>query len=276
MGQNSPLYDESIAVLSIMARQVDDLEAMRESINSRVRQLTNDKVDKDEKKRGLGIPMDAPQVVQLIEQADAIHALEKAAIRQLEFHLRHSMWGPWQKQAIGVGAKQLARLLGTLIDPAWNSNEGRYRTVDELFVYCGYSSVPVSGHGTSNAHSPGTVGGPRVAPHHRKGVQSKWSPEARMRAHLIAEKCMMQRDGNKYRDVYVAGKAKYKDAMHVAPCQQCAGRGNPPRAAGSPLRDGHVHARALRLVAKTVLKDLWRESRRLHGLHPDEVVRRAS
>jgi hypothetical protein len=274
MGKNSPLYDESIAVLSIMARQVDDLEAMRESIRSRVRQLTNSTLDKDEQQRGLGIPVDAPQVVQLIEQADAIHALEKTAVRQLEFHLRNSMWGPWQKQAKGVGEKQLARLLGVLIDPAWNSNEGRYRTVDELFVYCGYSSVPVSGQVNRNAQNCSTADGPRVAPSHCKGVQSKWSSEARMRAHLIAEKCMMQRDGNKYRDVYVAGKVKYKDAVHVAPCQQCAGKGKTPHPVGSPLRDGHIHARALRLVAKEILKDLWRESRRLHGFHPDEVVRR--
>lgn len=276
MGQNSPLYDESIAVLSIMARQVDDLERMRESIRSRIRQLTNNKADKDEKQRGLGIPVDAPQVVQLIEQADAIHALEETAVGQLRFHLRKSMWGPWQKQATGVGEKQLARLLGSLIDPAWNSNEGRYRTVDELFVYCGYSSVPVSGHVLSNAQEVPTVDGPRVAPFHRKGVQSKWSPEARMRAHLIAESCMKCRDGNKYRDVYLAGRVKYADAVHAAPCQQCAGKGKTPHAVGSPLRDGHIHARALRLVAKAVLKDLWRESRRLHGFHPDEVVRRSA
>lgn len=264
MAQNSPLYDDSIAIMSIMARQVDDLEAMRKAINSRVRQLTNDKVDKDEKQRGLGIPADAPQVVQLIEQADAIHALEQAAIGQLQFHLRKSMWGPWQKQAVGVGEKQLARLLGTLIDPAWNSREGRYRTVDELFVYCGYSSVPV------------TVGGPHVAPHHRKGMQSNWSPEARMRAHLISVSCMKCRVGSKYRDIYLAGRVKYADAVHAAPCQQCAGKGNTPHPVGSPLRDGHAHARALRLVAKAVLKDLWRESRRLHGFHSDEVVRRTA
>lgn len=31
----------------------------------------------------------------------------------------------------------------------------------------------------------------------------------------------------------------------------------------SPLSDGHKHARALRAVAKAVLRDLWREARRL-------------
>lgn len=276
MAQNSPLYDDSIAIMSIMARQVDDLEAMREAINSRVRQLTNDKVDKDEKQRGLGIPVDAPQVAQLIEQADAIHALEQAAVKQLEFHLRKSMWGPWQKQAVGVGEKQLARLLGTLIDPAWNSREGRYRTVDELFVYCGYSSVPASGHEIDRTQSTVTAGGPRVAPHHRKGVQSNWSPEARMRTYLISVSCMKCRVGSKYRDIYLAGRVKYADAVHAAPCQQCAGKGQPPHPVGSQLRDGHANARALRLVAKAVLKDLWRESRRLHGFHPDEVVRRTA
>jgi hypothetical protein len=249
---------------------------MRESIKSRVRQLTSNEIDKDGDTRGLGIPVDAPEVVQLIEQADAIHALEETAINQLKFHLRRSIWGPWQKQAVGVGEKQLARLLGTLKDPAWNSREGRFRTVDELFVYCGYSSVPVSGHRACGPQTASTADGPRVAPHHRKGVQSKWSPEARMRAYLISERCMMQRDGNKYRDVYTAGKVKYSGAVHESPCQQCAGKGKPPLPVGSELRDGHKHARALRLVAKAVLKDLWRESRRLHGFDPDEVVRRVA
>lgn len=97
-----------------------------------------------------------------------------------------------------------------------------------------------------------------------------------MRAFLIAKKCMMQRDGNRYRDIYVAAKAKYANAVHSAPCQQCAGKGKTPLAVGTELRDGHKHARALRAVAKAVLKDLWRESRRLHGFHPDEVVRRSA
>lgn len=37
-----------------------------------------------------------------------------------------------------------------------------------------------------------------------------------------------------------------------------------PAPTGSPLSTGHQHARALRLVAKTVLRDLWREARRIH------------
>jgi hypothetical protein len=53
--------------------------------------------------------------------------------------------------------------------------------------------------------------------------------------------------------------------MHAAPCQQCAGKGKSAEAAiGAPLRPGHQHARALRLVAKEVLKDLWVASKEIH------------
>lgn len=271
----SPLDRKNMVIISVLARQVDDLEATREAIDNRVFQLTNSKPDKDGQLRGLGLSETDPDVRRLLDQADAISAVEKNAVTQLERCFRESVWKPWQSAATGVGEKQLARLLGTLGDPAWNTRDGRFRTVDELYVYSGYSSVSVSGHTPASTHSSITADGPKIAPKHHKGHRSNWSPEVRMRTWLIAQKCMMQRSGTTYRDVYEAGRIKYAEAVHVAPCAQCAGKGNPPHETGSPLRPGHQMARALRLVSKQILKDLWRESRRLHGFGPDEVVRRA-
>jgi hypothetical protein len=37
---------------------------------------------------------------------------------------------------------------------------------------------------------------------------------------------------------------------------------------GTPLSPGHQHARAVRIVAKEILKDLWIEARNLY--HPEE------
>lgn len=52
-------------------------------------------------------------------------------------------------------------------------------------------------------------------------------------------------------------------AVHQMPCIRCGPAGK-PAPAGSPLSDGHKHARALRAVAKAVLKNMWREARAFH------------
>ncbi len=109
----------------------------------------------------------------------------------------------------------------------------------------------------NDAHSR-SVG---VAAKRRRGQRANWNAEAKSRAYLIAESCM-KNTRSPYRAVYDAGRAKYADAVHPVECPQCGPRGK-PAPAGSPLSLGHQHARALRLVAKAVLRDLWIESRRL-------------
>lgn len=69
-----------------------------------------------------------------------------------------------------------------------------------------------------------------------------------------------------YGKVYIDGRAKYADAVHNHPCPRCGPIGK-PAPAGSPLSDAHKHARALRLVAKAILKDLWREAARIDRDH---------
>lgn len=112
-------------------------------------------------------------------------------------------------------------------------------------------------HGANGVHHP-TVG---VAATRQRGVKVNWSPTAKMRAYLIAESIV--KAGGPYRQVYDDGRAKYADAVHQVECKRCGPAGK-PAPTGSPLSAGHQHARALRLVAKTVLRDLWREARRIH------------
>jgi hypothetical protein len=101
-----------------------------------------------------------------------------------------------------------------------------------------------------------------------------------MRAYLIAETCIKfdgkpdkndrPRPLSPYRAVYDAGRVKYAEAVHPAACRRCGPAGH-PAAAGSPLSSGHQHARALRLVMKEILRDLWSESRRIHGVEDEEA-----
>lgn len=85
--------------------------------------------------------------------------------------------------------------------------------------------------------------GDAAAQRRRKGVQSNWNAEARKRLHVIAECCMKQRS-SPYRPVYDAAREKYE--LEEIP-------------------DLRKHNRALRAIAKSFLKNLWIEARRVHA-----------
>lgn len=78
----------------------------------------------------------------------------------------------------------------------------------------------------------------------QKGQRCNWSTEAKTRAYLIAESCM--KAGGPYRDVYDRRRG-HTAAVHPE------------------WTDGHSHTDALRIAAKAILRDLWREASRLHG-----------
>jgi hypothetical protein len=195
-----------------------------------------------------------------------------------------------------VRPERIAREDGT-VEPS------RPRLVSELWAYCGYHVLmtPVGGqqlngshsaiaadgrdfpadHSRRDTHTTG-VGGEQdghpaqsrsdaqtsiagVAPKRARGQKANWSATAKMRAYLVAVSCMKCLD-SPYRKVYDDAREKYADAVHQASCIRCGPSGKPADE-GSPLSDGHKHARALRAVAKAVLKDLWREAKRLHEEH---------
>lgn len=176
----------------------------------------------------------------------------------------------------------------------------RPRLVSELWAFCGYHvlRVPASGqewvdaqhnhaadgpsipadHMLTDTQSQG-VGGKQnghpghadvdahvasagVAPKRARGQKANWSSAAKMRAFLVAESCIKQ-SGTPYRAKYDTTREKYADAIHLTECVRCGPKGKPAQP-GTPLSAGHQHARALRAVAKEVLRDLWREAKRLH------------
>lgn len=133
------------------------------------------------------------------------------------------------------------------------------------------------------------VGDAGVAPKRQRNQQSNWNETARMRAWNVADKakqagfdsvnCVSMTASETgfaihsercqckpYRLVYDAARAKYAEAVHASPCVRC-GPKSKPAAIGSPLSDAHKNARAVRIVMKEILKDLWREAKRLHELH---------
>lgn len=251
-------------LLLIYADALNDTENARVAAGNRIANLTNHPDD-----GGKGIDPDAPVVTSLKQFHDALLDVEKRNIATLERAMKAHPLGPWIKNTKGVGLKQGARLLAAIGDPYWNELHGRPRTVSELWAYSGlhvWHPVPSSsdtGHGAADNQREAAG----VAPHRRKGVKCNWSTDAKTRALLIVESCIKQLrkpcakvddekyalhvDGcacSPYRVLYDEARVKYRDRVHDD---------------GTPYSDGHKHNMARRLVAKRILRDLWREAKRL-------------
>lgn len=240
--------------LANAAKVVDELEMIRISNENRLRQMTRATTDSDGEERGLGFPLDHPSVIAMTSIVEGMGKLEVQSIKELERLMKAHPLGPWVKAQTGIGFKQAARLLGAIGDPyirpAYELEDGTAfqeapRTVGQLWAYCGYS----------------VIGG--ESQRRRTGQQANWSDDARKRAWLISASCVKQKPGTRWRDLYEASRAKYTDVVHLVPCVRC-GPAKKPAQVGSPLSPGHQHARALRIMSKTLLKELWIESKRLH------------
>jgi len=216
--------------LMFEAEILNDLEAIRIANSNRLATLTRVGLDADGKTRGFGLNEDHPSVAQLAALVADLATAEKRAQRNLERTMRAHPLGPWLADCRGIGDKQGARLLAAIGDPYWHNQRDNPRSVSELWSYCGMN-VWIDENGMG------------VAPYRSRNRTLNWSPDARKRVWLIAESVMKAR--GEYRAAYDAAKAKYAGALHDLPCRRCGPSGHPAEV-GSPLKDGHVHARALR------------------------------
>lgn len=279
---SNPWADSNAPLLALLADALDDIERTRIANENRLRQLTRDETDSDGEERGFGLTLDQPQVAALADVVEALGKLEHQATLNLQRAVRKHPLGPWVKATVGVGEKQGARLIAAIGDPYWNTLHDRPRLVSELWAYCGLHVLPAVQGFCATQESPGGGGkqgnpgqstadtqctAAGVAPTRARGQRANWSTVAKTRAYLVAESCIKQAR-SPYRTVYDDGRTKYADAVHAAPCRRCGPAGKPANT-GSPLSAGHQHARAMRLVMKEILRDLWAESKRLHGsTHP--------
>lgn len=246
--------------LQMCADVVDDLEKVKISNENRLRTLTMDG------EHGHGMSSDHPDVKRLADIVAALSAAEHQAVLNLQRSMRKHPLGPFVKNSKGIGEKQAARLLASIRDPYWNDLHNRPRKLRELYRFCGMDVVNTSAQKVPASQVSVGAG---VAPSKQRGEKVHWSPDARMRLWLIASKCVMVGHGGPYRAVYDEGRAKYADAVHTTECKRCGPKGK-PALEGSPLSAAHQHARAIRLICKAILRDLWEESKRIHEGVADE------
>ena len=240
--------------LAMAADVVDDLERVKIANQNRLRTLTMDG------EFGHGLSLEHPDVQRLANLVKALEDADHQATLNLGRVMRYHPLGAFVKNSKGVGEKQAARLLAAIGDPYWNDLHNRPRKLRELYAFCGMSVVGTSAHSAPESQ---LMHGAGSAPTKQRGERVTWSPDARMRLWLIASKCVMVGHGGPYRAVYDEGRIKYADAIHAEECKRCGPKGK-PALVGSPLSAAHQHARAIRLIAKAILRDLWAEAKRIH------------
>lgn len=221
-----------LAAMKMLARTLDDLE--------RTRIMLGNRVSKWERAGATG-----PDEVLI-----TLKGLEKME-RSIELALREK-WrehplAAWQQSVKGVAEKSIARLVAETGDPCWREvghfeGEGEKRrwvvdgvvprTVGQLWSYCGVGD-PQRRRRKGMAQEDALAGGNANA---RKAV---W---------MIAYLTMLSRDSD-YRPVYDLRRAVTVDRV----------------ADGKPWTKRHAHNDALRIVAKTFLRDLWLAAARIHA-----------
>lgn len=251
---------EANVELFLLAAQLDGIEDLRKATDNRFRQATRSTEDSDGEVRGFGLDPAHPAIGAIAATNDSLAKVEHQVVLQLQRAMRRHPLGTWQKTALGVGEKQLARLLAAIGDPWWNSLHDRPRTVSELWAYSGLHTLP---SGTPDQLRPDSHPlAVRGAARRTKGQRANWSTDAKTRAYLIAESCVKQ-TRSPYRAVYDKRRALTADRVHDRPCPQCNGAGHKDLEL-TAWRPGHQHADAMRIVSKTVLRDLWIAARDWH------------
>lgn len=206
--------------LGLAAAFLSDIESVRIATENRVRSMTEEG------------DIRTALADRLQMHAETLLAVEHAATLDLQREMRRHPLGPWVKGRVGIGLKQGARMLAAIGDPYMRpamfdeddnevEPERPRRGPGELWQYAGHGDPARS--------------------QRRKGQRVQFSPEAKMRVHLVAESCIKQAH-SPYRPVYDAARASWADRE---------------------VSDGHKHNHGLRLVGKAILKDLFLEARAL-------------
>lgn len=242
-------------LLPIASDTLDDVEEIRIRLENRIRSLTRTEPDSDGATPGPMLDEEHPDVARLLAMLENVQAQEHDAELYLRTIFRRHPLYAWAKAQKGIGEKQGARLLAAIGDPFMRpeietedgiTEEARPRRgPDELKAYCGMDVRDGQ------------------APIRRRGVKANWNAKARMRLYLVAASCVKTGAGGHYRHVYDLARKQYDEATHSLPCVRCGPSGKPAKI-GSPLNPGHQHARALRKISQTILKDLFQESRRIY------------
>jgi len=233
---HAPLHVDGWALLRLHAETYNDCQQHRIALSNRLH-YTALTCGPD------GTPVPSPIIVySLAAEKEAAKALHRAYKECVPANIR-----AWQAATPGIGEHQLARLLGNIGDPAiatpliavgkgadrttYCNGDPYRRTVAQLWRYCGWDPTQRRRVGMSQAD---------VFLLGRSAAKSiSWQ---------MAEACMKNRR-SPYRPLYDESKAAKL---------------------GVEWSKGHAHMHGLRLMAKAILRDLWRAANNLPTTDHDD------
>jgi hypothetical protein len=205
---------------------------------------------------GLQGPLiDADLFTGLLAPASATEALCKKALRTVLRRIELPELLAWQENTPGIGDYQLARFLGHLGHPLWATPhhwEGtgsnrvlvadppHRRSVAQLRQYCG--------HGAPARRTKGMT---------FEQLASQGSPMLKKIVWgMVDSSIKNRRHGSPYAALYDLVKSDLEGRTHTAECVRCGPSGR-PAGPDTPWKPGHIHAHAMRVVGKQLLKDIW-------------------
>lgn len=225
----TPAPSDWLFELALASKKLDALEASRKALASLHRSLERNGV------------LDPDTLGEILGISKELKRREYRPRKDIEILMLDHPLAAWIEATPGIGGLGVGRLIAALGPGGvtYNAAHGRERRgCGELLQFCGHGDPERS----------------RL----RRGQKIAYSPTAKMRTYLIAESAYRNHDGP-YRAIYDAAQAKYEGAVHSQPCSRCTKRGQSAAAVGSPLSPLHRKARALRIVGREILKDMWRE-----------------
>jgi hypothetical protein len=276
-----PRWDVAVPKVRAAADALHDHQKQRIRVGNQLQAMTTPQSKRTTNGYfGKGLRKDDPVVIQKAAVAAFLVKEEKKFASILKQRMKNHPLLPWIEASPGLGDLSVGRLLGLIGDPAWHPRCDRPRRLGELNRYCG---MDVNGG---------------VAPRRTAGVQCANNPRARTCLIVCADAAIKQRcqvckdeaatarfeldlgpndtlpwqppafDCNcakefPYRSIYDETRMQVVDAVHE---RDCFGKGSCGRPAGTELNDSHKHAYSRRKAAKAILKDMWREARRIDGI----------
>lgn len=264
MKNHAPFIAESIDVMKFTSDALDDIEKIRIMQENRLRTMT------DEIKNLNSVDHPSMNVARMTTQQ--LIGMESDLIKELNRQLKQSPFADFVKSRVGVGEKQLARLITEIHDPFWR-NEDIFNTSDETLttrdsrtIAPGEVSFPAGPRSVTQLWSYcGLANTETGEPVRRtRGVRSNWNQDAKTRAWLIVDSCFKQLSPA-CRATSETSIKSHTESCACSPYRVIIDNRRAETALSHPeWSPGHALADAKRIAMRELLKDLWRFSRDIH------------
>lgn len=185
---------------------------------------------------------------------------EAGAAKEMERLAQTLPVWPWAEQVRGLGPRSLAVIVGDATSDG-APTLGEYRTKGGLWKRMGIATIDGIAQGKLLKTAPAAT-----------WVAHGYSASRRSRMWVIGDSLIKNNRDGRYRTLYLARKELERQRAAAAGFTVAPAAKIPAKRRAEFISDGHIHARAQRVMEQQLLHDLWREWRRTYR----EAVQRAT